>query len=114
MIDRKRFNENFSYLDKEVVVEIIDIFLDEYVKRFIDLMKNIDDQDFDKLRFNAHSLKGVVANFMDPVTIELSKTLDDKAKDKDSTGLQELYDELKKDSEFLAEELRELKTEFTS
>ena len=114
MIDREKFNENFAYLDREVVVEIIDIFLDEYGKRFTDLKKNIDDQDFDGLRFNSHSLKGVIANFMDPVTIELSKILDEKAKARDSKGLQELYDELKKVSESLAEELQEIKSEFTS
>ena len=114
MIDREKFNENFSFLDKEVVVEIIDIFLDEYDKRFTDLKKNIDDQDFDGLKFNSHSLKGVLAHFMDPVTIELSKSLDEKAKLEDNTGLKELYAELKKNSESLVEELQKLKSELTS
>ncbi len=114
MIDREKFNENFSYLDDEVVVEIIDIFLGEYEKRFTDLQKNIDEQDFAGLRFNAHSLKGVISNFMDPVTIELSKTLDEKAKNEDFTGLQDLIDELKRDSEALSDELQQIKNEITS
>ncbi len=114
MIDQEKFKENFVYLDKEVVVEIIDIFLNEFDERFSNLLENINNQDFDGLRFNAHSLKGVIANFMDPVTIELSTTLDEKAKNADNTGLEELYTELKKGSESLAEELREIRTEFTS
>ena len=114
MIDRKKFDENFSYLDNDVIVEIIDIFLEEYGKRFSDIKKNIDDQDFNGLRFNAHSLKGVIANFMDPVTIELSKTLDEKAKVSDTAGLQELYLELKEGSQSLADELQQIKVEFTS
>ncbi|TSA26359.1 MAG: Hpt domain-containing protein, partial [Bacteroidetes bacterium] len=105
--------ENFIYLDNEVVNEIIDIFLDEYEVRLKNLQKNITDLDFTGLKFNAHSLKGVVANFMDPVAIELTRKLDEQAKMEDPGGLQELFDHLKRETESLAQELRELKAEFT-
>ncbi len=113
MIDRERFKENFVYLDKEVVVEIIDIFLGEYKERLTNLQKNITEHDFTRLKFNAHSLKGVIANFMDPATIELSRVLDEQAKHEDNNGLLELFDDLKKGTESLVVELNDLKKDFT-
>ena len=112
MIDHVRFKENFVYLDKEVVIEIIDIFLGEYKDRLSNLKKNIAEQDFTSLKFNAHSLKGVIANFMDPITIELSRSLDEHAKNENSNGLQELFDNLSRETVSLANELTNLKKEF--
>ncbi|MEI6155566.1 MAG: Hpt domain-containing protein [Deltaproteobacteria bacterium] len=114
MIDRQKLNDNFQYFDKEIVVEIIDIFFSEYDERFINLQKNVQEKDFVNLKFNAHSLKGVIANFMDPITIELSRKLDEMARDKNESGLDHLYADLKKSSDQLLEELRMLKKELTS
>jgi len=112
MIDREKFKENFVYLDKEVVVEIIDIFLSEYEERLLNIQNTITQGDFSGLKFNAHSLKGVIANFMDPPTIELSRALDEKAKLEEGSGLQELFDNLKQATESLVAGLKDLKTEF--
>ncbi len=112
MIDREKFKENFVYLDKEVVVEIIDIFLSEYEERILNIQNNIKQGDFAGLKFNAHSLKGVIANFMDPPTIELSRVLDEKAKLEDDNGLQEVFDHLKMATESLVSDLNDLKQEF--
>lgn len=114
MIDRIKFDENFQYFDKEIVVEIIEIFESEYQERFQNIGKNIEEKDFVQLKFNAHSLKGVVANFMDPVAIELSRKMDDVARNKEEKGLQELYSELKVACDSLLEELRKIRKEFTS
>jgi HPt (histidine-containing phosphotransfer) domain-containing protein len=114
MIDRTKFNENFQYFDKEVVIEIIDIFVSEYDERFSNLDKNIRERDFDKLKFNAHSLKGVVANFMDPVTIDLTRRLDEAAKYREEKGLDDLYTQLRQASENLLSELKQFRTELTS
>jgi hypothetical protein len=114
MIDRQKLNDNFQYFDKEIVVEIIDIFFSEYDERFINLQKNVLEKDFVNLKFNAHSLKGVIANFMDPVTIELSRKLDEMARDKNEIGLDNLFTDLKKSSDQLLDELRMLKMELTS
>ena len=113
MIDLERFKENFVYLDKEVVVEIIDIFLGEYKDRMASLQQNISDGDFTGLKFNAHSLKGVIANFMDPVTIELARALDEHAKNENSNGIQELFDNLSRETISLVVELEKIKKDFT-
>jgi hypothetical protein len=114
MINRQKMNENFQYFDKEIVVEIIDIFISEFENRFENLQKNVTEKDFIQLKFNAHSLKGVIANFMDPVTIDLSRRLDEMAKTKEETGLEELYDNLHEASRKLLEELIGIKKELTS
>jgi len=114
MIDRTKFNENFQYFEKEIVIEIIDIFVSEFEERFTNLDKNIMERDFDKLKFNAHSLKGVVANFMDPVTIDLTRKLDEAAKYKQEAGLNELYTNMKSACESLLAELQAIRKELTS
>lgn len=114
MINRQKMNENFQYFDKEIVVEIIDIFISEFDNRFENLHKNVVEKDFIQLKFNAHSLKGVIANFMDPVTIDLSRKLDEMAKAKDEAGLKELFDNLYDASKKLLEELIGIKKELTS
>ncbi|MFZ4563487.1 MAG: Hpt domain-containing protein [Bacteroidales bacterium] len=114
MIDRQKFNDNFQYFDKEIIVEIIDIFFSEYDERFEKLQKNVNERDFTQLKFNAHSLKGVIANFMDPVTIELSRKLDEVAKNKEEAGLDKLYEEIQKSASNLKDELGQIKKELTS
>ena len=114
MIDRHKFNENFQYFEKEIVIEIIDIFQSEYDDRFKSLRENVYKPDFVQLKFNAHSLKGVIANFMDPVTIELTRQLDEKAKNKDEFGLKNLFEDLEKQTAILLEELQQIRLELTA
>ena len=114
MIDRQKFNETFGQFDKQTVVEIIDIFLSEYAGRFEKLRKNVAGRDFEQLKFSAHSLKGVIANFMDPVTIELSKQLDDMAKNHLQSGLDQVYEDLERNTLLLLEEMKKIRQELIS
>ncbi len=112
MIDKKQFTENFQYFDNEVVTEIINIFIDEYPERMETLRKNIDEKDFEQLKFNAHSLKGVVANFVAPEVQELARQLEMKGANKDLTDVEALFNELKEKSAVVVDELKELKKDF--
>jgi len=114
MIDRHKLNQNFQYFDKETITEIIDLFFSEYPDRVEKMQQNIDEKNFTQLKFNAHSLKGVVANFHDPVSIDYARKLDDKAKSRDPDGLQELFEELKSACNDLMKELVALRAEVTS
>jgi len=114
MIDRYKLNQNFQYFDKETIIEIIDLFFSEHPDRMEKMQKNIDELDFIQLKFNAHSLKGVVANFQDPVTIDLARKLDENAKNREPEGLQELFEELKSACNKLMDELSALKAEVIS
>jgi HPt (histidine-containing phosphotransfer) domain-containing protein len=111
MIDRQKLNQNFQYFDKETIIEIIDIFFEEYPARIQTMRKNIEDLDFVQLKFNAHSLKGVIANFQDPLCIELSRKLDEMAKNQEKNGLSGVFEDLVAASDKLLEELKGLKAE---
>ncbi len=76
------------------------------------LRKNIDEKDFEQLKFNAHSLKGVVANFVAPEVQELARQLEMKGANKDLTDVESLFNELKEKSALVVEELKELKKDF--
>ncbi|MDY0103970.1 MAG: Hpt domain-containing protein [Lentimicrobium sp.] len=81
MVNKQIFIDTYQYFDKAVILEIIDIFIDECPDRLTTLEQNITEASFDKLRFNAHSLKGVVANFSAPAAFEKVKQLEKTASD---------------------------------
>lgn len=63
MINEKNFRDHFSHFDKDIVVEIIDIFLEEYDDRIDKIASFIKKHDLESLRKAAHAFKGVIANF---------------------------------------------------
>lgn len=112
VIDKQLFDDSFQYFDKEIVAEIIDIFLNEYNDRLKSISDSINQGNFQDLKFNAHSLKGVVANFAAPMVQEKAKMLEQKGTDEDSENLSELYNELESLTLELVEELKERKNDY--
>lgn len=109
MIDKEKFQENFKYFDKELIVEIIDMFINEQPDRLSKIKKNIEDLDMDALKFNAHSLKGVIANFMAETPKTHARILEEKAKMNDSSGLNEDYENLMESTTQLLDNLKEIR-----
>ena len=105
IIDWEQFNENFQYYDKETVSEVIGNFIEELDERMITLAKNIAEGDMTSLSFNAHSLKSVIGNFMAPRPYELSRRIEELAKQGSVAEIPELYTELKELSYGLKGEL---------
>ena len=114
MIDRKEFIDTFCLSDKELVVDLIDIFLSGYEERFREIRKNVAEKDFEKLRFNAHKLKGGIAIFQDTISTDLSKKLTEMAKNRIDAGLDQAFADLEKSTILLLEEMNIIKQEFTS
>ncbi len=112
VIDKTQFTETFQYFDNEIVVEIIDIFLNEYPERIEALKKSIDDTDYDNLKFNSHSIKGVIANFVAPDVEQQAKELELMGSEKNMDGAQELFEAFKVSSAELVNELREIKEDY--
>lgn len=106
VIDWKQFNDNFQYYDKEIIKEVIDIFVSEYDSRISNLQKDIDEKDYTNLAFHAHSFKGVIGNYMAPEVYELGRKLEELAIGKSSEGITELFDKLKSASKDLLFELK--------
>lgn len=112
VIDKTAFLETFQYFDKHIVVEIIDIFINEYPERMEKIEKAIREKDFTALKFDAHSLKGVIANFVAEEPHQLARELEMKGVEQDGSNLDELYNALKIASRALLEDLEKLRPEF--
>lgn len=122
MVNKQNFYETYQFFDKSVIIEIIDIFISEYAERFEKLSKNIDDRDFQNMRFNAHSLKGVVANFSAPVPLEMIRSFEKSAAtllENEGAGFDEdlmkkNLEDIRKATVTMADQLAEIKQEILS
>ena len=95
MIEKQLFLDTFKAFDKEVVVEIINIFFEEYPERFSKMDKNIAELNFKELAFNAHSLKGVVSNFAAPILFELAREVENySASLRDNSNIPDIKEKL--------------------
>jgi HPt (histidine-containing phosphotransfer) domain-containing protein len=106
VIDWEQFNDNFQYYDKEVIIDVINIFVSEYDGRISNLQKDIEEKDYTNLSFHAHSFKGVIGNYMAPEAYELARKLEELAISKSSEGISDLFNKLKSASKELLFELK--------
>ena len=106
VIDWIQFNDNFQYYDKTIIIEVIDLFFEEYDDRIAILQKNIDENDFTALAFNAHSLKSVISNYMAPDVLEVTRKLEELAKNKSADEINEAFSKLKVTTQDLIGELK--------
>ncbi len=114
VINKEQFQENFKFFDKEIIVEIIDLFIDEFDDRMKSLKDNIDNSDMASLKFNAHSLKGVISNFVADEPRLLAKLLEDKAEQNDQSDLVETYHNLYSSTAILVDELKDIRIIYAS
>lgn len=114
VIDKEKFQENFKHFDKELITEIIDMFINEHPDRMSQIKKNIEDLDMKALVFSAHSFKGVIANFMAEIPKTHAKILEEKAKLNDTSGLIEDYESLMESTTELLDNLKEIRIIYAS
>jgi HPt (histidine-containing phosphotransfer) domain-containing protein len=113
MIDYEIFDSTYSDFGSEMINEIIDIYLSEQPNRLNILSRNIKELDFEAINKNAHSLKGSTSVLYDNEVTELARQLEQKAKDKNQDGIMELFDNLKKEVDRLANDLVQLKRKYS-
>ena len=113
MIDKTIFASNYEIFDKEVVKEIITIYITEYPERMAKLEDVIEQGDFDQIYKTAHSLKGVTANFFDKESEDIARIIEEKGRAKDGIGLKDLFIELKKSTDKLVIDLEKLGEEYS-
>lgn len=110
MIDWQKYNDTFQWYGKDVEIELIDVFNSEYSERIAKIEQNVQELDFEQLKFNTHSLKGTIGNYYDSDSTELAKTLEIMAKNGQSEGLSEVFFKLKEASGKLLIELLDHKS----
>jgi HPt (histidine-containing phosphotransfer) domain-containing protein len=113
MIDKAIFASNYEIFDKEIVSEIINIYITEYPERMAKLEEVINLGDLDLIYKTAHSLKGVTANFFDKESEEIARTIEEKGRAGDSSNLHDLFVKLKASTDKLVVDLEELKKEYS-
>lgn len=117
MVNKQEFLDTYSYFDKDVLIEIIDIFISEYPGRFEKLYKDVETKNFNDLRFDAHGLKGVVATFCAPQVKEIAYDLEkagslfmqNNGEGFNESEITEKVDRLKEGVLIMARQLQEIK-----
>lgn len=120
MVNKQEFLDTYSYFDKDLLTEIIDIFLNEYKGRIDKLHTDVQSADFESLRFDAHSVKGVIATFCAPLLKEKAYELEVLARNLvetkgdgfDVNEFSAKVEELGHGLEIMAVELTEVKESF--
>ncbi len=113
MIDKAIFASNYEIFDKEIVCEIINIYITEYPDRIAKLENLIQEGDLEQIYKAAHSLKGVTANFFDKESEDLARTIEEKGRAGDASGMKELFVKLKASTAKLVVELEDLKKDYS-
>jgi two-component system, sensor histidine kinase and response regulator len=94
--------------DRELLGELVGIFLDEYPKLLATIRQAAADEDAPALRLAAHTLKGSVGNFAARRAFEAALRLETLARDGTFTGVPAALNVLEREFEVLLPELSEL------
>lgn len=105
MVNWQKYNETFQWYGKDVEIELIEMLKNEFDERMEKIAQNVACLDFDQLKFNAHSLKGSIANYHAEEPVMLARELETKAKERNADGMNELYQKLMISTKVLLEEL---------
>ena len=113
IIDRATFDQQYGDFDKEILIDILDTFLNDCPSRMAEIDKSIREKNHKSLEFSAHKLKGAISVFTITKPYEISQEIVDKARKKDGSGLDKLYVELKTNVEELVNEIKEIRESYT-
>jgi len=94
IIDRATFNEQYGDFDREIMLDILDTFLNDCPMRMKEIEKSIQEKDFKSVEFNAHKLKGAISVFTITAPFELAQDIVDKARENDNNGIEDIYKKL--------------------
>jgi hypothetical protein len=118
MINWNQFNEASAYYPPELILEIIDLFEkgeegkdNGFEARLNQIGDAVSRLDFNAVNIHSHSLKGIIANFYDPVSAQLAHTLMYLSDEKTEEGMAETYAKLKPAVFALFTELDQYRTE---
>lgn len=97
-MEYKTFNHSHLFEqfrgDEEILLEVITIFLEGHQEVVRGLREAIDERDAEKLRINAHTLKGVLGNFYAVDGARTAYELEKSASDPDYQKSQALFKSL--------------------
>lgn len=99
--------------DKELLLELLDIFLEDYQLKRDLLQKAIDNKDFDEVRNLGHSLKGASGNISAKGLREVLMQIEEMGKNGNIDGIDELVKAMDSNFSELEVEIGNLKKEYS-
>jgi hypothetical protein len=132
MINEKLFHEKYVHFDKETVVEIIDIFINEYQERIDRISRSLDMRSLENLQKNAHASRAVIGNFdMDTRAFHEISSIEDQtrlllqeikegrklSRNEDEeffSKIEKTFGDFKRDSRSLISQLKELRKHYAT
>ncbi len=98
--------------DKKLLLELLDIFVEDYQKKIKLLEKSVSDNDYGQAHSLAHSLKGASGNIGAKAIYETFFQLDQMAKNNDLSQAADILAEMTQCFKNLKERIAALKKEF--
>ena len=89
MIDKEKFDETFGMFDNDMIIDIIDTFLNQYPNLSKLLEQSIIENNLVKVKEHAHKLKGSISVFHERVSWNDAQIMENEARNK----LLEIIDE---------------------
>jgi hypothetical protein len=129
MINEGKFAETYIHFDRETVVEIIDIFIEEYDERIEKISQHLAAKNPVELQKHTHAFKGVISNFeteckaydnISQMDSDLRDFNDVKSRDTSVDGSEEdfykklrvLFDAFRKDSRIMHTQLMSIRKNY--
>ena len=95
MIDFKKLEYDFGD-DWDIFEELVESYLGVYEEYLSNIDQGIKSGDFERVRIESHTLKGIVANFYCDDLKMKAFSLEDCGKKQNLTGATELFNDLKR------------------
>jgi HPt (histidine-containing phosphotransfer) domain-containing protein len=114
MIDWSKFNLNLGYYDNPLILEVIEMFIEDYPQRISALKKSVEDKDFHQIDENAHYLKTNCRTFGDDDAAELAFVLEKIGKKVFEADMNEILGRFVVASEQLLLELKKYREKLSS
>ncbi len=98
----KRFDE-----DKDFLSELVEIFINDAPEQLSEIQKAVDSHNDEEIQKSAHKLKGAISNFEEKEAYEVALKIETMGRNNRLDGVEEAYDTLVKEVEYLLNALRE-------
>ena len=109
MIDWEKFNEYLGSFKNPFILEVIEMFIDNYPQTISTLKKNVAEKNFSQLDINAHTLKTNCATFGDAKSGDLALKLELMGKNKVDDDMNGVFEQLVSAGDELISELKKYK-----
>jgi len=100
--------------DKELLLELLEIYVSDYQEKRIQLEQAIQDQNYEEVRSITHSLKGASGNISAKILRQTFLDLEEMAKNEDLSEAANAFSEMDQQFQALTEEIEKVKKEYAA